>query len=63
MSVIFGAGINFSFLEPNYVLVQDSVCFRVIYFNLTEQGTIILITLYKKTIKDNIPASDIQKAV
>ena len=36
---------------------------RVIYFNLTEQGTIILITLYKKTIKDNIQASDIQKAV
>lgn len=36
---------------------------RVIYFNMTEQGTIILIALYKKTIKDNIQASDIQKAV
>jgi phage-related protein len=36
---------------------------RVVYFNLTEQGTIILITLYKKSDQANIQASDIQKTV
>lgn len=36
---------------------------RVVYFNLTEQGTIVLITLYQKTVQANIPASDIQKAM
>jgi len=36
---------------------------RVIYFNLTEQGAIVLITLYQKADQANIQASDIQKAV
>ncbi len=36
---------------------------RVIYFNLSEQGTIVLITLYQKADQGNIPVSDIQKAV
>ncbi|ASF48066.1 DNA-binding protein [Methylovulum psychrotolerans] len=36
---------------------------RVIYFNLTEQGTVVLVTLYLKADQANIPASDIKKAV
>lgn len=36
---------------------------RVIYFNLTEQGTVVLVTLYLKADQDNIPASNIKKAV
>jgi len=36
---------------------------RVIYFNLTEQGTIVLITLYQKADQADIRPSDIQKAV
>lgn len=36
---------------------------RVIYFNLTEQGTVVLVTLYAKTDQTNIQASDIKKAV
>lgn len=35
---------------------------RVIYFNLTEQGVIVLITLYQKAAQATIQASDIQKA-
>lgn len=35
---------------------------RVIYFNLTEQGTVVLVTLYLKADQDNIQASDIKKA-
>lgn len=35
---------------------------RVIYFNLTEQGTVALITLYQKADQANIQASDIKKA-
>ena len=36
---------------------------RVIYFNLTEQGTVVLVTLYTKADQTNIQASDIKKAV
>lgn len=36
---------------------------RVIYFNLTEQGTVVLITLYQKADQADIRPSDIQKAV
>lgn len=36
---------------------------RVIYFNLTEQGTVVLVTLYAKADQDNIQAGDIKKAV
>ena len=36
---------------------------RVIYFNLTEQETIVLITLYQKADQSDIKASDIKKAV
>lgn len=36
---------------------------RVIYFNLTEQGTLVLITLYQKADQADIRPSDIQKAV
>jgi len=35
---------------------------RVIYFNLTEQGTVVLVTLYPKADQDNIQTSDIKKA-
>ncbi|MGZ8218765.1 transcriptional regulator [Methylomagnum sp.] len=35
---------------------------RVVYFNLTEQGTVVLITLYQKADQANIQASDIKKA-
>ena len=35
---------------------------RVIYFNITEQGTIILITLYQKSEQTNISNKEIQKA-
>jgi mRNA-degrading endonuclease RelE of RelBE toxin-antitoxin system len=36
---------------------------RVIYFNLTEQGTLVLITLYQKADQADIRPNDIQKAV
>ncbi|NOU23326.1 MAG: DNA-binding protein [Methyloglobulus sp.] len=36
---------------------------RVIYFSLTEQGVIVLVTLYPKADQDNISPSDIKKAV
>ena len=36
---------------------------RVIYFNLSEQGIIYLITMYQKSEQENIKASDINKAV
>ena len=35
---------------------------RVIYFNRTEQGVLVLVTLYQKTDQANIPSSDIKKA-
>ena len=35
---------------------------RVIYFNLTEQGVVVLVTLYQKAEQANIQASDIKKA-
>jgi mRNA-degrading endonuclease RelE of RelBE toxin-antitoxin system len=34
---------------------------RVIYFNLSEQGLIYLITIYQKTVQENIPINDIDK--
>jgi mRNA-degrading endonuclease RelE of RelBE toxin-antitoxin system len=36
---------------------------RVIYFNLAEQRTVVLVTLYQKTDQANIQASDIKKAM
>jgi len=36
---------------------------RVIYFNLTEQGVIVLITLYQKSEQANIQPNDIKRAV
>jgi hypothetical protein len=36
---------------------------RVIYFNITEQGTIILITLYQKSEQTNITKKEIKKAI
>jgi len=36
---------------------------RVIYFNLTEQGALVLVMLYQKADQANIQASDINKAV
>jgi len=36
---------------------------RVIYFNLTEQGTVVLITLYQKAEQANIQPNDIKKAL
>ena len=36
---------------------------RVIYFNLTEQGVIALVTLYQKSDQANIQADEIKKAV
>lgn len=36
---------------------------RVIYFNLTEQGTVVLVTLYMKADQANVQASDMKKAV
>jgi hypothetical protein len=36
---------------------------RVIYFNLSEQGAIVLIALYQKADQDTIPAGDIKKAM
>jgi mRNA-degrading endonuclease RelE of RelBE toxin-antitoxin system len=36
---------------------------RIIYFNLTEQGIIVLITLYQKSDQTNIQPSDIKRAV
>lgn len=35
---------------------------RVIYFNRTEQGMLVRVTLYQKTDQANLPASDIKKA-
>jgi hypothetical protein len=35
---------------------------RVIYFNITEQGTIVLITLYQKSEQTNITKKEIKKA-
>jgi hypothetical protein len=34
---------------------------RVIYFNLSEQGLIYLITIYQKTVQENISINDIDK--
>jgi mRNA-degrading endonuclease RelE of RelBE toxin-antitoxin system len=36
---------------------------RVIYFNLSEQGIIYLITLYQKSEQENIKINNINKAV
>ena len=36
---------------------------RVIYFNVTERGEIVLITLYQKSQQENITVKDIKKAV
>ena len=36
---------------------------RVIYFNITEQGTIVLITLYQKSEQTNITKKEIKKAI
>ncbi len=36
---------------------------RVIYFNLTEQGTLVLVMLYAKADQSNILPGDIKKAV
>jgi len=36
---------------------------RVIYFNLNDQGVIVLITLYQKSEQANIQPSDIKRAV
>jgi hypothetical protein len=36
---------------------------RAIYFNLAEQGTVVLVTLYQKADQANIQASDIKKAM
>ncbi len=36
---------------------------RVIYFNLTEQGTVVLAMLYAKTERANIPPGDIEREV
>jgi hypothetical protein len=36
---------------------------RVVYFNLTEQGVVILVLLYAKANQANVQASDIEKAV
>jgi hypothetical protein len=34
---------------------------RVIYFNLTEQGLIYLLTIYQKSVKENVTADEIKK--
>lgn len=36
---------------------------RVIYFNLTEQGAVVLIAMYQKSDQSNIQPGDIQKVV
>jgi hypothetical protein len=36
---------------------------RVVYFNLTEQGVVVLILLYAKADRANISPGDIDKAV
>lgn len=36
---------------------------RVIYFNLAGQDTVVLVTLYQKSNRGNLKASDIKKAV
>jgi mRNA-degrading endonuclease RelE of RelBE toxin-antitoxin system len=36
---------------------------RVIYFNVSEQGVIYLITLYQKSVKENISTNEIFKKV
>lgn len=34
----------------------------MIYFNLTEQGVVVLVAMYQKADQSNIQASDIKKA-
>ena len=34
---------------------------RIIYFNVTEQGYIYLLTLYQKSAKENMTATEIKK--
>lgn len=36
---------------------------RVVYFNLTEQGVVVLVLLYAKANQANVQPSDIDKAV
>ena len=36
---------------------------RVVYFNLTEQGVVILVMMYAKSDQANIAPGDIEKAV
>ncbi len=36
---------------------------RVVYFNLTEQGVVLLVTIYTKADQTNIRLGDIKKAV
>lgn len=36
---------------------------RVIYFNLTEQGVVVLVLIYTKSKRTNVLGADIQKAV
>lgn len=36
---------------------------RVVYFNLTEQGVVVLVLLYAKSEQTNILPNDIDKAV
>jgi hypothetical protein len=35
---------------------------RVIYFNLTEQGVVVLVAMYQKSDQANIQANDIKRA-
>ena len=50
-----------SFRPPGIVGKRGGV--RVIYFNLTEQGTVVLTMLYAKTERANIAPSDIEREV
>ena len=36
---------------------------RVIYFNLTEQGVVVLVTMYTKNEQENIAVKEIKKAL
>ncbi|WAR46960.1 transcriptional regulator [Methylomonas rapida] len=36
---------------------------RVIYFNFTEQGTLVLVAMYQKTDQTNLKPGDIPRAV
>jgi hypothetical protein len=36
---------------------------RVIYFNLTEQGVVLLVAVYAKAERSNMPPGEIRKAV